>query len=84
MIRLKAFDLSVSGVVWRFYLMMAFAVVFGALNQWILAAILAFTTAISFIVGVSVHITEPEKVAVHGSGTKLHPMEKEERKPKAA
>ena len=76
MIKLKVFDLSISGVVWRFYLMMALTAVFGFFSQWALAAILAFTVAISFIVGVSVHLVKSEQVAVSQKGGRLRAMGK--------
>jgi hypothetical protein len=84
MIKLKAFDLSVSGVVWRFYLMMALAAIFGFLHQWALAAILAFIVAISFIVGISVHIVKPEKLAVSEKVSRLRSMDKKANTQKAA
>lgn len=84
MIKFKAFDLSVSGVVGRFYLMMALATIFGFLNQWTLAAVLAFTVAISFIVGISVHSVKPEKLAVNEKGGELHSMQQKANTQQAA
>ncbi|MBK8501123.1 MAG: hypothetical protein IPL46_02370 [Saprospiraceae bacterium] len=79
MLKLKAFDLSISGIVYRFYLMMALAAIFGFLSQWTLAAALAFTVAVSFIIGLSVHMVKPEKVAVNKKfESKLRSLEKEE------
>ncbi len=84
MLQLRAFDLSISGVVWRFYLMMAVAVIFGSMSQWVLAASLAFIVAISFIVGLRVHIEKPQKLAVSETGNKLRAMGKEAKTQKAA
>lgn len=84
MIRFKAFNLSVSGVVGRFYLMMALTTIFGFLQQWTLAAALAFTVAISFIVGISVRSVKAEKLAGSEKGGKLLSMEKKTKAQKVA
>ncbi|NND33076.1 MAG: hypothetical protein HKN76_10835 [Saprospiraceae bacterium] len=51
--KLRILDLSITGMVERFYLMMVFAIVLSLLGQFILAATLAYTLAVSFILGVS-------------------------------
>ena len=76
MLQFKVFDLSVAGVVWRFYLMMAVVVVFGYLNLWALAAILAFIVAVSFIVGTSVKKVEPKKSSFIQTKVKLSLVDK--------
>ena len=76
MLQFKAFELSIAGTVWRFYLMMAVTIILGFLNQWILATILAFTIAVSFIVGISVNLVNPEKLAIGEKTGKLSSLDK--------
>ncbi|GJM36403.1 MAG: hypothetical protein DHS20C18_54040 [Saprospiraceae bacterium] len=75
MLQFKIFKLNISGVVMRFYLMMAVTLILGLLNQWALAAILGFTIAISFILGTKADYT---KKATVGKKVQLIPkVEKE-------
>ena len=64
------------GILAEVYLMMAVAVIFGILNQWTLAAILAFIVAFSFIVGISVNIVNPEKSSIGEKKDQLSTVEK--------
>ena len=50
---IKMMDLTVKGVVWRFYLMMAGTIILGFLGQFFIAAIWGFAISVSFILGVS-------------------------------
>lgn len=56
MIKVKMYDLSVSGVVFRFYFMMGVAIALGELALWTLAAVLALFLAVSMILGVSIKV----------------------------
>lgn len=76
MLQFKAYDLSVSSVVWRYYLMMAIIVGLGFLNLWALAVILALIVAVSFIVGISVNIVKPKKTLLIEKSGKLSPVDK--------
>lgn len=60
--QLQLFNLSVKGVVLRFYLMMAVVAIAGFFSQFTLAAILGFTLAVSSILGVGVK--KPQRKAV--------------------
>jgi hypothetical protein len=69
--------LSINGIVWRTYLTMAVVVViFGFLNQWALTAVLAFTVAVSFIVGITVTIVKLKQVSTEKKSDKLSPVKK--------
>ena len=76
MLQFKAFDLSITGVAYRFYLMIAVAGIFGLLNLWALATVLAFIVAVSFIVGVSVTKVKPTKVSSIRTKDKVNLMDK--------
>ena len=56
--------------------MMAVVVIFGHLNQWALAAILAFIVAVSFIVGISVKVVKPKEYSFIQTKDKLSPVDK--------
>ncbi|MFT4754496.1 MAG: hypothetical protein ACI85Q_002055 [Salibacteraceae bacterium] len=69
--------MSINGIVWRTYLTMAVVVViFGFLNQWALTAVLAFTVAVSFIVGITVTIVKLKQVSTEKKSDKLSPVKK--------
>lgn len=73
--QLQLFNLSVAGVVKRFYLMMAVVTIAGFLGQFTIASILGFLVAVSFILGVS--ITPPE--AKEARRAELKPEKEEKR-----
>ena len=72
--KIRLFDLSIKGVVQRFYLMMAAVAGFGFLGQFALAAILGFAIAISFILGVS--YTDADRESMAKATTRLRVREK--------
>ena len=80
--KMRLFDLSIAGVVERFYLMMAIVVLFGFLGKFTLATIFGFAIATSFILGVSHR--KATKKAIVKEKSKLSPVEGEERLRKAA
>jgi hypothetical protein len=51
-------------------------VIFGFLNQWALTAVLAFTVAVSFIVGITVTIVKLKQVSTEKKSDKLSPVKK--------
>lgn len=69
---IKMMNLSVKGVVWRFYLMMAGTIILGFLGQFFIAAVWAFILSVSFILGVSYKKEEAEIEKQEG---KIIPLE---------
>jgi hypothetical protein len=60
--KIKMMDLTIRGVVLRFYMMMAGTIILGFSGQFFIAAIWAFTLSVSFILGVSFKTKqEPEE-----------------------
>ena len=78
--KIRLFDLSIKGVVERFYLMMAAVAGFGFFGQFTLAAIFGFAIAVSFILGVSYTDADREAIA----NVKLNPRERKNDLQKAA
>lgn len=58
--KIQLFDLTVAGLVKRFYLMMAVVIISGVFGQFIVAAVLGYAVAISFILGISFHSDVPK------------------------
>ena len=75
MIKLKMYVLSISSVLKRFYLMMAIVIIFGYLNQWILAAVLAMIVAFSAMAGVSVRKAKPMQSSIGKKNNNVIPVE---------
>ncbi|MEZ4994753.1 MAG: hypothetical protein R2824_30325 [Saprospiraceae bacterium] len=73
---MKLFDLSVKGVVLRFYLMMAVVALGGFFGQFVLATILGMTVAVSFILGIRIEPAPTKRVA---RSSTLTPHEKDQR-----
>lgn len=69
---IKMMNLSVKGVVWRFYLMMAGTIILGFLGQFFIASVWAFILSVSFILGVSYKKEEAEIEKQEG---KIIPLE---------
>jgi len=56
-------NLSMEGIAWRFYLMMAGVVILVLFNQYLLATIWGFALAVSFILGISFKSRRPATIA---------------------
>ena len=83
MLQLKMFDTRIDTVVWRFYLMMAVAIVVGYTTHiWWLAAVLAVGVAVSFILGIS--FTTVDKMKIEKRERTIRKLEHEREVQKAA
>ena len=71
MFEIKLVNLSIAGVVIRFYVAMAVALVLGFMGQFVLMAFLAGPIAASAIVGMSIRFKLPQRATE--AKTKRHP-----------
>lgn len=60
MIKIEMYNLNVAGIVIRFYLMMAVAIILGTAGLWVPMAFIAGTIGVSAMMGVSFKIARPK------------------------
>lgn len=68
MLKIRLSNLSIAGVLMRFYLMMAVAIVLGFMGQWIAMAFIAGPIGASAIMGMSFSFENPTNNAKEGVG----------------